>query len=60
MELSRFRSAFQDISECRTMMIRCLVSSDLIALRHAVGFWLSNKENRAYLSTVLYLFEHIE
>ena len=60
MDLSRFRSVFQDISECRTLIIRCLASSNLIALRQAVGFWLSSKEKRAYLNLVWDVFEHIK
>ena len=60
MDLSRFRSVFQDISECRIMIIRCLAGSKLIALRQGVGFWLSNKEKRAHLSLVWYVFELLE
>ena len=44
MDLFKFRGVFHDIYECRTMIIRCLAGSYLIALRQAIGFWLSNKE----------------
>jgi len=60
MELSKFRKVFQDIPECRTMLIRCLSGANLIALRGAVGFWLSDREKRAHLSLLWDVFEHIK
>lgn len=60
MDLSKFGSVFQDMSECRTVIIRCLAGSRLIALLEAVGFWLTSKEKRTYLSLVWDLLEHVE
>jgi len=60
MDLFKFRNVFQDVSECRNMMIRCLAGGNSIALRQAAGFWLSNKEKRAYINLIWDVFEHIE
>jgi len=59
-DLSKFRKVFQDIPECRTMLIRCLSGANLLALRGAVGFWLSDREKRAHLSLLWDVFEHIK
>jgi len=60
MELPRFKEVFQDIPECRTTLICCLSGANLIALRIAIGFWLSDKEKRAHLSLLWDVFEHME
>jgi hypothetical protein len=49
MELAMFRRVFQDIPKYRAALIRCLAGGNLIALRKAIGFWLSYKEKRVYL-----------
>ena len=60
MNLFKFRNVFQNISECRTMIIRCLADSNLVALRQTVEFWLFNKKKRAYLSLAWDVFEHLK
>ena len=60
MELSKFRRVFEDIPDCRTILIRCLSGANLIALRRAVGFWLSSREKRAHLSLLWDVFEHMK
>ena len=52
-----FRTVFQDIPECRTAIIRCLAGGNLIALRKAIGFWLSENEKKAHLSLLWDVFE---
>ena len=59
-ELSKFRRLFQDIPDCRTILVRCLSGANLIALRRAVGFWLSDREKRAHLSLLWDVFEHMK
>ena len=60
MELSKFRRVFQDIPECRTILIRCLSGANLFVLRRAVGFWLLDREKRAHLSLLWDVFEHMK
>ena len=60
MELSKFRRLFQDLPEGRNTLIRCLSGASLIALRSAVGFWLSDREKRAHLSLLWDVFEHMK
>lgn len=60
MELFMFRRVFQDIPECRAALIRCLAGGNLIALRKAIGFWLSDKEKRAHLGLLWDVFEHMK
>jgi len=59
MELAMFRRVFQDIPECRAALIRCLAGGNLIVLRKAIGFWLSDKEKRAYLGLLWDVFEQM-
>ena len=60
MDLLRFKSVIQDISECRPLIIRLLAGSSLISLRQAVGFWLSNKEKQAYLTLIWDVFQNMK
>ena len=60
MKLSMFRRVIQDISEYRTILIRCLSGVNLFALRRAVGFWLSDREKRAHLSLLWDVFEYMK
>jgi hypothetical protein len=60
MDLSKFKRVFQDIPECRTILVCCLSGANLIALRMAIGFWLSDKEKSAHLSLLSDVFEHME
>ncbi len=60
MELAMFRRVFQDIPECRAALIRCLAGGNLIALRKAIGFWLSYKEKRAYFGFLWDVFEQMK
>lgn len=60
MKLFMFRRMFQDISECRATLIRCLAGDNLIALRKIIEFWLSNKEKRAHLGLLWNVFEHMK
>lgn len=60
MKLFMFRRMFQDISECRATLIRCLADDNLIALRKIIEFWLSNKKKRAHLSLLWNVFEHMK
>ena len=55
-----FRRVFQDISECRVMLICCLADDNLITLRKIIEFWLSNKKKRAHLSLLWNVFEHMK
>lgn len=52
-----FRTVFQEIPECRTAIIRCLKGGNLMALRKAIGFWLTESEKKAHLSLLWDIFE---
>ena len=60
MELGIFRRVFQDIQEPRALLIRYLSGASLIALRKAIGFWLSEGEKTVWLSLLWDVFEHID
>ena len=57
MDLSIFRTLFQDLPECRKLIIRCLAGGNLMALRKAIGFWLSENEKKSHLSLLWDVFE---
>jgi hypothetical protein len=59
MEYSMFRTVFQDIPECRSAIIRCLTGGNLMALRKAIGFWLSENEKKTHLSLLWDVFENM-
>lgn len=59
MSLSLFRNVFQDIPECRKELIECLSGGSLIALRRAIGFWLSTQEKTDHLSLLNDVFENM-
>ena len=55
-----FRTVFQDLPECRKSIIRCLTGGNLMALRKAIGFWLSENEKKAHLSLLWDVFEDMD
>lgn len=60
MEIARFRNVFQVIPECRKTLLCCLTGGELIALRRAIGFWLSKNEKRTYLNLVWDIFHNLD